>query len=287
MIQNNYLLKYKTLDELLAEVMLSFKNYAANNMIDVSELIGEVRRINKSLGNKLRQTKETMLYVEHGKVRLPLDFHLLNLAIGCYDYSVTNKVLSGDHRDYRVTEQVVPVPGCTPTCPVEVSPCVRLTSCGQSFEIVETTAYETRHYTNFGKIQLKRSKLIDKHCINTNFYSDLTAYIQNGFLYTSFDEGKVYIEYMGEMEDEEGNLLVLDHDLVNPYYEYALKRRILENLYINGEDVIQKINLMELRYKEAKVTAESLVNTWEFSEMKGIHDANRQAMYQKYYHIFK
>lgn len=287
MIKNNYLLKYKTLDELMAEVLSSFKTYAANGMIDVADLIGEVRRINKSLGNKLRQNKEEMLYVEHGKVRLPLDFHMLNIAIGCYDYSVTQRVIAGDQRDYRLTETVVPVEGCAPTCPEIIEPCVRLTSCGQSYEIVETKAYETYHYTNFGRIKIEPGNSIIQGCLNTRFNCEQTAYIKNGFLYTNFDEGKIYISYMGEMEDEEGNLVVLDHDLINPYYEYALKRRILENLYIDGEDVVQKLNLIELRYKEARIIAETLVNTWEISEMKGVHDANREAMYQKYYYLFK
>jgi hypothetical protein len=287
MIKNNYLLQYKTVDQLMAEVLMSFKTYDANGMIDTSELLGEVRRINKSLGNKLRQNKEAMLYVEHGKVRLPLDFHILNLAIGCYDFTVTQRVIVGDQRDYRLTETVVPVAGCAPTCPEVVQPCVRLTSCGQSYEIVETKAYETYNYTSFGKIHIKPGNSVYQNCINTRFSCEQTAYIKNGFLYTNFDEGKVYIDYIGAMEDEEGNLLVLDHELINPYYEYALKRRILENFYIDGEDVAQKLNLIELRYKESKVVAETLVNTWELSEMKTAHDSNRAAMYQKYYYIFK
>ena len=52
------------------------------------------------------------------------------------------------------------------------------------------------------------------------------------------------------MEDDEGNLLVPDHDRINEYYEYALKSRILENLYLNGEDVSQKMRLVEQRLRE-------------------------------------
>jgi hypothetical protein len=64
------------------------------------------------------------------------------------------------------------------------------------------------------------------------------------FLFTTFQTGKVYLNYQGQMEDENGDLLVPDHDLLNEYYEYALKARILENLYMNGEDVMQRLQLL-------------------------------------------
>ena len=90
----------------------------------------------------------------------------------------------------------------------------------------------------------------------------------------------------GQMEDDEGNLLVPDHDLLNEYYEYALKSRILENLYLNGEDVMQRMNLVEQRLKGARNNAKSLVNTPNFAELKQIHAANRKAQYGKYYNMF-
>ena len=37
------------------------------------------------------------------------------------------------------------------------------------------------------------------------------------------------------MVNEDGELMVVDHDMINEYYEYALKQRILENLVMNDE----------------------------------------------------
>ncbi len=88
------------------------------------------------------------------------------------------------------------------------------------------------------------------------------------------------------MEDDEGNLLVPDHDLLNEYYEYAFKSRILENLYINGEDVVQRMQLIEQRLKGARNNALSVVNTPNFREIKEIIQANRKAMYARYYNMF-
>ena len=90
------------------------------------------------------------------------------------------------------------------------------------------------------------------------------------------------------MEDDDGNLLVPDHDLLNEYYEYAIKQRIIENLIMNDEVVNQaKVQLIETRFRAARNNALSLVNTPNFSEMKRVWEMNRKAQYAKYYDMFK
>jgi hypothetical protein len=89
------------------------------------------------------------------------------------------------------------------------------------------------------------------------------------------------------MTNENGELLVPDLDLLNEYYEYALKQRIIENLYLNGEDVSQRMQLIEQRTKAARNAALSLVNTPNFREMEQLWWTNRRAQYSKYYDMFK
>jgi hypothetical protein len=113
------------------------------------------------------------------------------------------------------------------------------------------------------------------------------GYIKNKFIYTNIEEGSLFISYEGALEDEHGNLLVLDHPMINEYYEYAFKQRILENLYINGEDVMQKMQLIEQRLRAARNNALTIVNTPNFSEMKKLWETNRKAQYGRYYNMFK
>ena len=111
--------------------------------------------------------------------------------------------------------------------------------------------------------------------------------IKNGFIHTiNFNEGRVYLNYESVMEDDEGNLLVLDHPLVNEYYEYALKERILENLFLNGENVAQKLQLVQAKIRPSRNNALSFINTPDFFEMKEMWAKNRKAMYHKYYNMF-
>lgn len=111
--------------------------------------------------------------------------------------------------------------------------------------------------------------------------------IKDGFIHTiNFKEGSVYINYESVMEDDEGNLMILDHPVVNEYYEYALKERILENLFLNGENTIQKLQLIQAKLRPARSNALSFINTPDFGEMKRVWAKNRKAMYDKYYNMF-
>jgi hypothetical protein len=90
------------------------------------------------------------------------------------------------------------------------------------------------------------------------------------------------------MEDEDGNILVPDHDLLNEFYEYAIKQRVLENMIMNGETVNgNQIQIIEQRLRAARNNAYSLVNTPNFNELRQIWEVNRKAQYHNFYNMFK
>lgn len=275
-------LKYRTFNQLLEDVSVDFSMYALENMIEPQQLIKVVQRVNYDLGLRINMTKEVVLDIVNSKVRLPDDFYVLNYAMLCGEYTITQPAISGTHRE----DVVVPfVPGpldpCTPenTC---------LTQCGDLLQVIQTTQYETRTYEISTVISLdNNSKTISCDCPNLTWKSPYKGQLKNNYIYLNLDHGKLYVNYQGTMEDEEGNLMVLDNPYVNEYYEYALKQRLLENLYMNGEDVVQKLNLVEQRLRAARNNALSLVNTPNFAEMYKMWEMNRKAQYFKYYDMFK
>ena len=93
------------------------------------------------------------------------------------------------------------------------------------------------------------------------------AEIRDNYLITNFKTGNVYISYQGAMEDDEGNLLVLDHPYCNEYYEYALKERILENMIFAGENVSQQLSYIQGKLRAARNNALGFVNTSDFEEI--------------------
>ena len=169
-----------------------------------------------------------------------------------------------------------------------IRPRVFMNCKGEKYELIQIMPNgTTRQYTVLIPLKMKSSQNIECDCPNLYFNTPNQGWIKGDFLFTTLNTCKVYINYQGSLEDENGDLLVPDHPLLNEYYEYALKQRILENLYMNGEDVSNRIQLIEGRYRVARNQALGLVNTPNFEEMKKLWWANRRAQYGKYYDMFK
>lgn len=335
----NYTLKYRTFSQLLSDVQVDFQNLSLQNMIEPQQMIKVAKRVNYDLGLRIMMTKEAILDVEKGRVKLPDDFFVLNYALLCNQYTTHQVMPQGTHIEevpinntsnscgipqYKETTSFIntcddgpvncqkcyqPVSSCgcgQPQIPTACSSqpfdpvvpfgdaCIKprrvFMNCkGDCYELVQmvnTTTYQS--YTQLTEVKiLENPESIVCGC--PNLYSDApnTAWIQNGWIHTNFPTGKLYISYQGMLENDEGELMVPDHDMMNEYYEYAVKQRILENLIMNDEPVGQKLQLVEQRLRAARNYALSIVNTPNFSEMKRLWEANRKAQYVKYYDMFK
>lgn len=137
------------------------------------------------------------------------------------------------------------------------------------------------------QMRIEKTKDVSADCVNLQSKEYWAGHIKNGFLVTNFDEGVVYINYQSLMEDDQGNLLVMDHPYANEFYEYALKQRIYENLMMSGENVVNFLQLVEQRLRAARNNALSFVNTPDYREMQRTWELNRKAQYHKYYNMFK
>jgi hypothetical protein len=329
----NYTLRYRTFDSVLEDVSIDFNTFALENMIEPQQLIKLAKKLNYDLGLRINQTKEVVLEVCHGKVKLPDDFYVFNYALLCGSYTESvgyNGIVGGTNiQEVPYVETPANVNVCAPItincstcnsnpcnhtaacptntcaseCPTPTIPtsfdalnpsgdtCIRprvFMNCkGEKSELIQiVNTGQTRTYSTLLPLRMKTSQEISCDCPNLYVNTLDEGWIKGGFLFTTLDTCKVYLNYQGAMEDDNGNLLVPDHDLINEYYEYAFKSRILENLLMNGEDVSQRMQLIEGRLKAARNQALSLVNTPNFSELEEIWWTNRRAMHSKYYDMF-
>jgi hypothetical protein len=320
----NYTLKYKSFDQLMAEVLVDFQNYDLQNYIEPGALIKVAKRVNYDLGLRIFQTKEAVIEIENSRGKLPDDFYVLNFAFICGDYEETMAMPQGtwiEERPYVAPYKEQPAQltnceigpvncqncgnidcSCNPVASVApynelqpygsycIKPRVFLNCKNEPYELVQIVKPGlTRRYTGLWPIKiLENPQTIDCNCPNLYMDTNNQAWIKDGWLYTTFKCAKVYVNYQGMMEDDDGNLLVPDHDMLNEYYEYALKQRILENLIMNDEvQAGQKLQLIEQRYRAARNQALSIVNTPNWAEFKRVWEANRKAQYAKYYNMFK
>lgn len=328
MSDNQTYLKYKKFDSLLADVMVDFRNYSLENMIEPQELIRVAKWCTKDLGIRIYKTKEVLLELSHGKVRLPDDFYVFNYGLLCGEGMVRIPRPQGTttteipYPSYQTRPETIDT--CTDgvICPAPASPaCGGCQSCdicspglvtvpgyntlqpygdpcqkprvfmdckGDAFELIQIVQTETRHW----KIMLPLRLVNNTHeiaCGCPNLYVNCAdhIWIKDGFLHSNLSCGKIYLNYQGALEDEEGNLLVLDHDIITVFYENKLKHRIMENLWMNGEDVERKVGYWANETKTARKDAKSIVNTPNFSEMQTVFRLNRKAYNNRFVNMFR
>jgi hypothetical protein len=272
-------LQYKTFDQLLDEVLIDFSTFNLEGMIDPQQLIKVAIRVNYELGLRIHMPKDVILEIEHNRAKLPNDFYVLNYANMVGRYTVREPVISGTHIEERpLNAQFTNDSPCATPC---------ISACGNYVNLVQTLRSEVRTYEEFHPLQIGRATIVSEDCPNIREVSPNKAEIRDGFIFTNLETGRVHLNYLGNLEDHEGNLLILDHPMTNEFYEYAIKQRILENLMMNGEDVTQRIQIIEQRLRAARNNALSIVNTPNYAEMQRLWEINRKAMYGKYYNMFK
>ena len=291
--------KYRTFNQLLEDVSVDFSTYALEGMIEPQQLIKVAQRVNYDLGLKIQQSKEVVIDVEHNKGQLPSDFTALNYAFVCSNYKVVNTAPSGTHTD-TTQPTWVPEPGspatcsspadCKDVCVVKTCPTTNekgtTTYSGEYMIIQKMNSSSYREFTSFFPLRITSTSHVSCECPNLNTQSDNVAEIQDGYLLTTFTTAKIYISYQGALENNDGDLLVLDHPYCNEYYEYAIKERILENMLFAGENVAQQLGLVQAKLKASRNNALSFVNTPDFEDYRKIWEVNRRAQYSNYYDMF-
>lgn len=150
-----------------------------------------------------------------------------------------------------------------------------------------TTSDATYTYKQLIPLEIEKSKSTSVDCFNIQVRGKYKARLENGFFKCNIPYATVFINYQSTMEDNDGNLLVMDHPLINEFYEYALKQRIYEDLFAQGEPVQNMLQLVEARLRTARYQALSIINTPEFYELKKMWLANRKSQYYKYIDMFK
>lgn len=269
-------IRYRTFDELMAAVEDDFSAYQMEGFVKNSQLIKIAQKINKEFTVKINPDKDRVLELSRGRVKLPNDFYMLNDACLLGQHTVTYPVVHGRHTEDRLV----------PVKTFNTDPChTHLVCCDQAYQVVQTFKQETRTFKTFYPIRITASKEVDFNCPNLQVHAEVTAYIKNGWLHTNSDGGTLYINYKGTMEDDDSNLLVLDHDVINEYYEYEIKCRILENMLAAKEPVGEQLTYFNSQRRKARLEALSY-NTPDFKELQDIHFANRKRKHQQYYSIF-
>jgi len=272
--------KYTTADEIFNRVSASLKSYSDSDLILFDEYYKIIDLCNARLGLRINPTKEVFIKVENGRVDLPIDFHLLELAL----------LVSNQMEVYNLPIQKTEY--LTSRCPtlneqslIEADKCCNFKlECGKV--PVLTCEYEKRQivFKQTFIAPLTEKKYASNDCFNLNVSRGhiLMEITNNQIFIDGIEDGYVYLQYTSNMK-EEGNIpICIDNEIILNYYEQAIKYEILQDLYINKRlEIAQALQLVERKLILAKNEAISLVSTPEFGELQQIGNFLRR-QYRKY-----
>jgi len=272
--------KYTTADEIFNRVSASLKSYSDSDLILFDEYYKIIDLCNARLGLRINPTKEVFIKVENGRVDLPIDFHLLELAL----------LVSNQMEVYNLPIQKTEY--LTSRCPtlneqslIEADKCCNFKlECGKV--PVLTCEYEKRQivFKQTFIAPLTEKKYASNDCFNLNVSRGhiLMEITNNQIFIDGVEDGYVYLQYTSNMK-EEGNIpICIDNEIILNYYEQAIKYEILQDLYINKRlEIAQALQLVERKLILAKNEAISLVSTPEFGELQQIGNFLRR-QYRKY-----
>jgi hypothetical protein len=133
----NYTLKYRTFTSLLEDVRTDLKSLTTDGVIDPSQLIKVAMRVNYDLGLRIYMTKERVLTIEKGRVRLPDDFYVMNFAMLCGEQTVSTVSPQGTNIQEVVPEYRPWIDQLPCTNDINLGEKACLTKCGNSYELIQ------------------------------------------------------------------------------------------------------------------------------------------------------
>lgn len=282
--------KYINLSELVASVKSDLNIFDDSGLIDEDKVIKVVAECNEKLGLRIYKSRECKILVEDYKAVIPSDLYKIENILAT---NILNSTNVGNHAiQARQLEFTSEKPcdtskiitygkmGCTDSC----NNCYWVADRRIAPEIEEKVIYETL-------IPLQLSNRVHNKCTEyspcSNHTRDYKVDIEDEIFKFSFKTGEIYLSYLGNLISSDGQIQIPFHPKLNPYYEYAIKEKILEDLYLNSEaDVLQKLQYISLKKREAYATAWDFANTREVNEWNKIQKKLRLEYYATWYNMY-
>lgn len=271
---------------LIAEILSSVRQYDESGLVDYRSINRWITNELRRFGSNLMQLTEKVIEVENGEAVLPENFYTLYLAVKC------------DATSHEFIE------GCRDN--IE-----RSNSWTQRLE----TTYEWDNQSNSHKgVDFKciEEKVVTRNCSMIFRYSNpqilkLTKGIKREYcanacknikvmqapnemnilmnkMQFNFKKGFVYLQYYGLPTTEDGDLYIPDIRNLEEYLIAYCKRKILEDLWMNDDDVnlVNKLSYMKQEenalygYAQTQVKFESLSKNWDSRiRLKNIRETNK------------
>ena len=234
-------MNYIDSNTIVDDVKNSLSSYFSSNKVDESILPRVIRRCVGQMGLKIRPVKSTVLELHKFKADLPEDFNKVTMAMLCTGRAkYVRNPLKWEAEQKIVTELNL----CETACSVCTDDCGRMT------KIIQKTEWDLYEYDEFTVLKPSPSSrpYCDNGCFNLRSNSSYGFEVKEQgnkkVLMTTEQDGLLYIEYLSELEGEDG-FMVPDNEAVKTWIYNELRKECFKYMWDNGEDVMQRMQHAE------------------------------------------
>ncbi len=145
--------------------------------------------------------------------------------------------------------------------------------CGENFYVIQRfETFEVQYNETYPlTVSTKSHQYCVGSCINKKILCPQKIEINNGNIYTGFDTGSIYINYLQKLEhtDSDGvDLIIPDYAPIRDWIKESCVYKIFQVSYRNGVvDVQQRYNDAKMELTILEANAKSFARRSEFSEL--------------------
>lgn len=290
----------QTLSQLVASASEDLHSFADANLIDEDKLIKVVARCNEVLGVRINRERQIFIPVVNGLATIPLDFYKAEALFGIHsvqrygsgiiDYGnqvqQTNKEPCNDD-DVVGWGQHTCETNCNETC---YEGCLREDEGKYWIERKPSFGNQCTIINNFSPIKISNPNEFLVPYSPSMRYGTQTATIdmEEGVINAPFQTGEIFLCYLANFTDPNtGKLLVPFHPMLNDYYEYSIKTKILENVFMNSEaDVWNKLQYAKRERNLSYADAIDFVMSAKGRQWVEWNKKREHAFYNKWFKMF-
>lgn len=278
---------YIKLSQVMSSVKSDLNLYDDAGMIDNDRVIKIIAKCNEKLGQKIFKSRECKIIVSDYTAPLPSDFYKVENIFATQIINLANINPNFGVRQLEFSN----------TPPKDVNKMITygkmgcIDSCNNCYFTYDRGTPITNEKLVYERIvPLKLSKNLLNICAEYSPCLNLTGEFEvnliDNELKLSFETGEIYINYLGNLIAEDGEIEIPFHPKLNSYYEYAIKEKILEDIFLNSEsDVINKLKYISDKKRESYAIAWDFVNSKEVNEWNKIQKNIKRDYYNKWIKI--
>ena len=258
------ILAKELIDRVKAKLSTFFDSNRANEGMLYTVLFEGLDR----MGVGILDEEDALLQVSGSMAELPNDFKQLCSAVGCFEMELVRPVPNIGMQLQRVE-----------ACAVDIQKgfSVQVGPTGQLQKVIQHLPYETWSWEQFEVLSLVRpvKEYTADGCINVRSQSQNHIEIKNGKMYTNFESGTVYIQYLKNPISNEGVQVPANAIILN-WLEDLMISEVLETLFYNGEPDIQ--GRLQLAQQRLQVSQEDARRIWKGSEFQDFYNLRNRLM---------